>query len=241
MGDPGTDVNNYIFHHIKTGLTAKAGTVFSSKEGKLPSLETVKYAEFSHSNTVTVAGNGSTVLNVYFKRITYTWVFDLDPSSGYTATMQFKAGQGPNTTVYQQGGGVDNKYTMQAKYEQDITKLWSSSLNAVFTHKKGSTSHGFIGWKPSGMGTTATLVSHRPVVTENMIPTSTNKTATLKAIWSGDAVEERVFYWFEELPGQTGEKITKGDGITYVKNAEYSQTFINDEDDSLDAKEINGM
>ncbi len=241
VGDAGTDVNNYIFHHIKTGLTAKAGTVFSSKEGKLPSLETVKYAEFSHSNTVTVAGNGSTVLNVYFKRITYTWVFDLDPSSGYTATMQFKAGQGPNTTVYQQGGGVNNKYTMQAKYEQDITKLWSSSLNAVFTHKKGSTSHGFIGWKPSGMGTTATLVSHRPVVTENMIPTSTDKTATLKAIWSGDAVEERVFYWFEELPGQTGEKITKSDGITYVKNAEYSQTFINDEDDYLKAKEINGM
>jgi uncharacterized repeat protein (TIGR02543 family) len=246
-GDPGNDVDNYMYYSTNTER-ATAGTqvtktAFNTSVPK-------KWMAFHHSDTATVLGNGTTVLNVYFKRVVYTIQFDLNRANSNSyrnGTAQMTIGG----RTYSDPPGSE-KYSIQAKFEQDLTDVWPTDPNATFAQeaeyweRKGSGS-----WRYQGMvdlhftGWTSTpdnsiWITRRLSLTEDMLPNS-GTSYTLEAKWSANTVTNAVNYWFEKLPGETGETRVYN-GKTYVKSTQYSQQYDDDPASKpLTPKDIEGV
>ncbi|MEA5020203.1 MAG: InlB B-repeat-containing protein, partial [Gordonibacter sp.] len=213
-GDAGVSPDNYLFSEQNT-LSAVAGTTVSAADlyatGKLaPSSGTdlAKYGYFAFGDTSTISGNGSTVLNVYYKRIMYTVQFDLN-SSGKWMTF--------NGTTYNNGS---TKYSFPAKYEQDIDSLWVSSKNATFWT---SGSQGFAGWTNSKFS--GTLVSHRLTMTSDIVAAAdSSNIITAKATWA-NVTTSQVNYWLEiaDYNNIPAGAVQKANGKWYSSNNEYTQ------------------
>lgn len=217
IGDPGTDTENYAYSNQEE-KHAEAGTQITLVE---TDLLPINYARFSHSDSVTVLGNGNTVVNVYFKRIEYTFKFDLHQPD---YTMNF------NGETY-----LQNEYSFQAKYEQEIENIWPSAANAIF-YDNNANEVGHHMWQ----STINNLypVTKRLTVTTELLPSpnSSSTEVTWIAVYGGN--ETTVNYWFEELAYQSGERKEYNDKI-YVKNEQYSQKF--NLNGGFQPKEIQGM
>lgn len=250
--DAGTDVSNYMFNKSET-RSALAGSYVSAST--LSRRDSIEYGYFSHGDEqLLVKGDGTTVLNVYFKRIVYTIEFNLNGGS-----MQFNG----NEEVYTSskiltctkeehehnrwcGWGkycykeehehndscyfLANPYSFTAKYEQDIQNQWPSSKNATFT--KGQ--DGFINWNGN-------LASHRVTLNKELIKPDSNNVITFTANWAKTR-NAKVNYWFEEIASgiPEGERKTYK-GKTYVKSEVYSQDITLQSSVGLTPKDIDGV
>lgn len=189
-------------------------------------------AEFKEldSSTPTIAGDGTTVVNVYYDRIDFTYTFQL----GSTWVGGFRDGHYEYNTMTIGGGTYSDEngiyYEVHAKYEEDISAVWPSQSTAKF-------SFSFAGWShKNDMGGGGDWVTKRLTVTAGMLPSEGRTEVTLTALSNG--TESTVNYWFEQLPDQTGDTYSYR-GTTYVRSDKYSQDYSGS--GSLTAKEIGGM
>ena len=281
IGDPGEDTSNYEFYK-EVLMKATAGSLVDYRtESTLKQLPTadqkvvdpsfkIPYATFARGEQKEVNGAGTTIVNVFFNRILFTIHFDLNPgmnsnTEANNARMWFDG----QTKEYKQGYEIPNtsstgiptknidteRYSFQAKYEQDIEQLWPSSWNATFVReskKKGATEP----WNLSANKTAITSLVHwswdrntnasRDFVTKRIFFSSemlpmTGTTTHYVAEW-GNVKPGIVNYYMEQLPGQVGEVLQSFDKVTpdrwYVKDERLSQK-INAET-TVTGKQIDG-
>ncbi|NLD60764.1 MAG: InlB B-repeat-containing protein, partial [Clostridiales bacterium] len=230
-GDPGTNIQNYMFNKQET----KSATAGSALNADSITKSAVSYATYRHGDTnVTVKGDGTTVVNVYYRRIIYTISFNLNNNS--SSTRMTIGG-----TQYR--GNSSTLYSISVKLEQDLTDIWPTSPNATFTRS----GYDFTGWDmPSsnpGLGTSR-WVTRRVTLTESMIPTNGNTSYTLRANWTDDddTASFTVNYYFEQLTHETGgTRYPLLIGKYYIQSGSYSQTYTDGENNTLSPKPIEGM
>lgn len=162
----------------------------------------------------------------------------------------------------------DNKtvvYEFDAKYEQDISSLWPSfNVNTKLTNYKDG---GVMEMQPTswmsytvrvgGAGVGDSMVTKRLTLSPDLIPNEAYKPGQRSALWyiqyDSTPMTVHVNYWFEALDGQEGESAVEeakayngglNSGIygrKYVRDESLSQTLKLRKDDTLTAKDINGM
>ncbi|MCL2867542.1 MAG: InlB B-repeat-containing protein, partial [Clostridia bacterium] len=216
-GDPGTDTDNYVYERQEE-RQAPAGSSLSLGAGDVG---TIKYAEFRHADqAVPIKGDGTTVVNVFFKRVVYTLTFSLNTTDA-TATMV------TNGQTYT----INNPYIIRVKYQQTIGNIWPSLKNTVFTMS-------FRGWRTTF--DVDNWVTHRFIFTEDMIPPNGATSYTVNALWDPNVGPVRVNYWFEALPGQTGISYVYN-GLTHILSGYDSQDLAMVNGSTINVKAINGM
>ncbi len=219
-GDPGTDQANYEYYGSDT-KQADAGSSVTALEADCP---TIKYFTWSYADTQTVAGTGTTVVNVYYKRTLFTVTFNL----GTTGSMVF------NGVTYDS----NNPYSFQAKFQQDIEDLWPSTKNATITNTNGSS---FTAW--SIPGASYNYASHRQILDKDMLGDLSSGATEMKAtaLW-GTVATVQVNYWLQQIPGQpSGEATTEKDGVTYELSSLYSQKLNMDVSANFVGKSLEGF
>lgn len=237
--DAGTDPDNYMYHSSATSnsFTAPAGSVVTS----VPGLKSLNHYYYSHVVSSTIQGNGTSVVNVYYKLTVYNLTFNVNESWGFgiTGKMVFKndsSNHRPGQTF------TDSQYSFKAKFGQDLEKAWPSSWNANITGSGNLTSYVFQNWNDR-------LVSKRFTLTQEIVTSggsnSTGATGNLSfgAIHTSQSTSERkVEYWLEVLPGESGGTYkTWLGGSGYFKKSDFhSQTLTMKTSEGLSAKDIEG-
>jgi uncharacterized repeat protein (TIGR02543 family) len=149
--DPGTDTSNYAFSW-STKQTGQSGdkininqtTAESLVSGDSQAKNALQYSEYGFSTEQTISGNGHTVINVYYKRIIYNLIFDLQ----YDGVEMDAGGK-----LYKFSDS--EKYTISAKDGQYIGNLWPSN-----PYNAKSTSSNFRGWElPSATSPNGKIIS----------------------------------------------------------------------------------
>ena len=201
---------------------APTGTSVSGGKTLPTSITNRNYFTYKDSDTATVKADGSTVINVRCTRNKYTVAFDLGLASGKSMTVAGKTyNSGWNTT----------KYTLTAKFEQNIEDLWPTASN--FT--SGSN---FRGWSVSGFGNTI-LTSKRITMTADLC-NSDGKTATANY---GAKYTVHLYYMFESFD-QTAP--TSGNDRKYYNRKYYDKSTVYSQDamsnkPTFNQKTITGM
>ena len=201
---------------------APTGTSVSGGKTLPTSITNRNYFTYKDSDTATVKADGSTVINVRCTRNKYTVAFDLGLASGKSMTVAGKMyNSGWNTT----------KYTLTAKFEQNIEDLWPTASN--FT--SGSN---FRGWSVSGFGNTI-LTSKRITMTADLC-NSDGKTATANY---GAKYTVHLYYMFESFD-QTAP--TSGNDRKYYNRKYYDKSTVYSQDamsnkPTFNQKTITGM
>ncbi len=200
--------------------TAPTGT--SVTASNLPSsIKNAAYFKYKDSDTATVKADGSTVINVRCTRNKYKVTFDLGSKSSNTMTVAGKK---------YTGGWKTTKYTLTAKFEQNIEDLWPTASN----FNSGSN---FSGWTVSGLSYTAT--SKIVTMTANLCATD-GKTA--KANYEAYCLDH-LYYMFESFDQTSpvnGNDRKFYNGKYYDKSDAYSQD-ANSEGGTWNPKSITGM
>ncbi|MDL2319112.1 InlB B-repeat-containing protein, partial [Eubacteriales bacterium OttesenSCG-928-A19] len=177
-GDPGNPVSspsaksNYfqVDTMSATGLTGSTAGVpgayaFTINNG-------VPYAELYDYDTPEVMGDGSTIQNVYYKRITFTVTWVVNTTHNRSSTGWWKDTK-----------GNENRSFTGAKYEMDISAEWAAHTNnAVATADNGDT---FVtSWAVDNVGTSSSPASQMfwthnyMVIDARAYPQSTAQLAT---------------------------------------------------------------
>lgn len=201
---------------------APTGTSVSGGKTLPTSITNRNYFTYNDSDTATVKADGSTVINVRCTRNTYKVTFDLGNSSNKSMTVAGKT---------YTGGWNAEKYTLTAKFEQNIEDLWPTASN--FT--SGSN---FRGWSVSGFGNTI-LTSKRITMTADLC-NSDGKTATANY---GAKYTVHLYYMFESFDqtSPTSRNDRKYyNGKYYDKSVAYSQDAMSNKH-TFNQKTITGM
>ncbi|MDR3364816.1 MAG: InlB B-repeat-containing protein, partial [Clostridiales Family XIII bacterium] len=234
-GDAGTDPANYEYSGQFT-KTAQAGASTSvliggaasavASQAQKPPAWTV--FGFAKATSETVLGNGTTVINAYYKRVAYDFAFtpyDRAVSSSRTATVAI-GGQSYSDT---------NRYGFRAKYEQDVSGIWPVMPLASVAVATGTLK--FQGWKVPGF--TTIFVSKIITISGDLLPaTGTSQTVTANWISSGYTVN--LHYMFETEDGQNEPGAVQYGGKWYTQDATYSQSVFSP-GNAFSLKEIPGM
>ena len=213
------------------GSTAGIGALFIADD-------LLKYAEFQDAEQQVIQGNGLTVVNLYASRKVYTFRFDL----GEELFGNSPAGRSMTVygTTYYAGVGQP-VFTLQVKYEQDISNLFPvAGLGyATFSNTLG---YAFRSWAPPNEleDNTTHFASRQNSVNKGLLsPDGATLVYTYVASWQayGDVFNYR--YLAQALPGQavTPQNSIVLGGVTYVVMDEYSQAV----QARLVQKVINGL
>lgn len=201
---------------------APTGTRVSGGKTLPTSITNRNYFTYKDSDTATVKADGSTVINVRCTRNKYTVAFDLGLASNKSMTVAGKT---------YTGGWNAEKYTLTAKFEQNIEDLWPTASN--FT--SGSN---FRGWSVSGFGNTI-LTSKRITMTADLC-NSDGKTATANY---GAKYTVHLYYMFEsfeQTSPTSGNDRKYYNGKYYDKSTVYSQDAMSNKP-TFNQKTITGM
>ena len=207
------DDANYTYKETATG-SGTAGTILT-----LPpqAISNTRYQYFSfdyYDEGLTLNGDGTTTVNVYYSRNSYTVIFDLD-RTGATLNIGGETYTG-------------SEYTFTAKYDSDISALWPTATNIpnVGLYK-------FTGWTyPGG---SLTLVSKRMNFTPDLF--STTGTRTYEGNWAINVVTYELHYMIQVTSG-TGER--EYNGTWYNEDMAYNQ-MANTTGGGWSAKQISGV
>ncbi|MGI6687057.1 MAG: Cna B-type domain-containing protein [Christensenellales bacterium] len=216
---PGTTTYEYSYYSTAT-RTGTAGTVITLAMTDQISID---YFTYSHYDTGRIiAGDGSTVVNIYYTRNSYTVEFNLR-WAGATLTIGGK--------TY-----TDKKpyYSFTAKYQSDISALWPT-----VEHISPPGLYEFTGWYITATG--KTWVTKQTRLTDELIHPNPNVTRTFRADWSLIIYPYDLHYMFESLDG-TGEYYDgDGYGRYYKQDEQLSGLVYAAGTISWPAKEIPGL
>lgn len=213
--------SGYSYATTITGQTALAGSTVSTFNTSLINGTTIAstntYFTYSHVENTVVAGDGSSVLNVYYSRNVYLATFQLTDKTGVYLVAN---GQ----TIYHSTDPSANDYTFSAKYESNITALWPSNV--------GPSGLGFSGWKSSKDNSTNT--SKRLTFTSDLLD------ATFVAQYEGKCTDTLVYML--ETPDDTGTA-QDIDGVSryYLAKADLAQVVSTKYNTRWNHKQITGF
>lgn len=200
---------------------ASTGTRVSGGATLPTSITNRSYFTYKDSDTATVKADGSTVINVRCTRNKYKVTFDLGRSSSNAMTVAGKR---------YTGGLNAEKYTLTAKFEQNIEDLWPTASNFNSGNK-------FSGWSINGVRVVST--SKRVTMTADLCA-SGGKTAT--ANYDAYCLDH-LYYMFESFDQTSpvnGNDRKFYNGKYYDKSTVYSQD-VNSEGNTWNQKSITGM
>ncbi|BAK98474.1 hypothetical protein OBV_12760 [Oscillibacter valericigenes Sjm18-20] len=164
----------------------------------------LKYFHYARADeNVEVKGDGSTIVNVYYDRNTYTIRFDLNRGEYVNLKM------GGETYWGNSGMGYNSYYTFTARLGDDISAKWPTYSNIY--QEYGATP--FLGWQIDGEGTC--YGSKRFNLTPEMISdTNNNSTTTYKADYYNGYLAELHYM------------LQNADGSGYTDSELYRQRII---------------
>lgn len=204
-GTPGA--NDYLYQSSVLATALSEATVTRlAGDPTLPSFYTsygvnYPFAEFSHADTITVNGDGTSVLNVYFNRILFTVSFDLDVPG-----MKMTVG---GDTYYTDGPEHEatGLYRITAKYQQSINTVYPYPPVASVQAQAGAFAPGTCtGWKPPQKAEPVFPVetaarSRITAFSDALVPPKGTTSYTMTAYYLAGAVTWLNYYWDEVLPG----------------------------------------
>ena len=200
---------------------APTGTRVSGGATLPTSITNRSYFTYKDSDTATVKADGSTVINVRCTRNKYKVTFDLGRSRSNAMTVAGKR---------YTGGQNAEKYTLTAKFEQNIEDLWPTASNF-------NSGNEFSGWSIDGVRVVST--SKRVTMTADLCA-SDGKTA--RANYDAYCLDH-LYYMFESFDQTSpvnGNNRIKYNGKYYDKSTVYSQN-VNSEGITWNQKSITGM
>lgn len=230
------DDTGYSYRNSKNDVSvttgAAAATVLTSANTGTGNLNTATlkdsdYFTYDGEKTqqanagVTIAGDGSTVIKLYYSRNSYTVKFDLGRSwiESHTLTI------GGNT--YSSGRNKP-KYSITAKYEASIGEQWPTAANF-------ETGSNFAGWKANRDN--KILTSRRLTMTADIC-----SAGTITAQYDASCLDH-LYYMFESLDQTSpanGNVRKQYNGKYYDRSTEYSQDAYS-AGGNWNLKQITGM
>lgn len=247
--NPKKDITNYAFA-ADLDKKALAGEKVDLKESDIAAqveallstsamrMNALSFSEFSFSETQdmggkTIAGNGSTVINVYYTRIEYTFNFN---ANGNESNVKGTLITGDQKIPFDTNN-KDTDFSIQWKYQQNIAADWPTVIKA------DGVSRSFYGWSISNSKESGTThVSKRYTITENMLAINPRSVKTLEVIarWESSLTKYDLKYWLEPYEGMNiTTEIKEYKGKKYVLKEEYSQIAYSS--GSLTNKELDGF
>jgi uncharacterized repeat protein (TIGR02543 family) len=232
---PGT-ASDYIYSTSRsaTGMLGETVTVGAADIPANASLgidNPMRYAEFQTSDSVEIAEDGLTVVNVYCKLRIYTVTFAITDSTLYFI---YPRGGGTTYGPSQPGGN----YRIQVKYGQDVSNIWPSQVTADFptqTSGNGASEARYYGWvsaETNGVDPTVSAIdtrTHVRVMTGAYMPKNPsigNYTYQEGKDLASGLIHAR--FYVEALADEnlSGTTTVVWDNKTYVLMPEYSQDAV---------------
>ncbi|MDR0424419.1 MAG: InlB B-repeat-containing protein, partial [Clostridiales Family XIII bacterium] len=192
----------------------------------------------------TILGNGTTVINVYFKKKTYTVYFYIGNDSAGTVeynTAKDRYSMTVGGNVYGWTNNIGNPasagtsnaqlvsqikassiapYSFTAKYEEDISDRWPSLSNVV---KNGGNAYSATAFKAKH--TTALFSTVRLTFTADLIPTDGGSELAVWTLWENGKIRVNLHYMVESLDNGVGEPLPS---IISSPGADPSARYIED-------------
>ena len=244
------DDDDYSFAGSET-LTAQTGSTVTrtsaqSPVNKLTGIASTdqKYFTFKSSETVTIEPDGSTIVNVYFSRKTYTFTFKAKHTHTYDGSYSVTTGSGwgRKTTTYYVGGcypagnasqktgggtsticglstsGTVTIHSFTAKYGQDISGKWSFTGADGINYPRTDV---VTSWTPSGSTTyTQRITRLERMPGENITFTHTTSSNSTR----------HFYYYVEALPGQGTSTFDGKSFILYLHLPnDFNYVYYNDD------------
>ncbi len=179
-----------------TGSTVKADTY-----GKAASYSCFHY-DSKASKDVTIAGDGSTVLNVRYARNSYVFKFHLNDGNG-SIQIGGKTYTGSN-------------YSFIAKFGEAIADRWPAGNDVQYRNSSWGWNWYFNGWK-GGKNTEILKTSKRQTVTEDLIRTDKdNEIQNYTADWKSDLYKLDVRYWGQNVDDDEYTELTDYSQFVYA-------------------------
>jgi uncharacterized repeat protein (TIGR02543 family)/LPXTG-motif cell wall-anchored protein len=233
---------NYSYESSSTGygttgneVILKGNAVSTDNHVNSAYKDYFRYENGHYDTGLTINGDGSTKVNVYFSRNTYTIMFTLSNDGCISAS------SGPEYSYYDINystapklsiGGSDysSTYKFTAKFEQDISELWPTAAN-VTTNPASGRGYFKTTYYLNGFGSN---VSKRLVLTKDLIEDSTNNTTTsYTAKWMANLFQITLHYMLQPTNGSENHS-------EYIDSTKYQQT-LNTDTYGWNAKNIEGF
>lgn len=216
--NPDTGIYEYSYHSSAT-RTGTAGTEYIMPATDKISITYFTFSQYDEGKTI--AGDGSTVINIYYTRNSYTIRFYLNRTN---AELHI------NGEIYYNSWILSQLYSITAKYQSDISELWPT-----VEHIPQVGQYVFSGWR--GL-TGPTYATKQTVMNEDLI----NSNGTIKYFYGQWERHNRVVlfdlhYMFESLDG-TG---TPYNGVNYQEDVALSGFVNGPATSAWEAKTIPGM
>ena len=184
---------NYSFEKAvpASGTTGDTVTLSGTQLGTSQLSSTYRnYFHYDHhDDNVTIKGDGSAIVNVYFARNSYTIRFNIKGRTNWTTNPVLKINGVEYTETYQ----------FTAKYEQDISKLWPTAADVIqdpVIYRWGYRYTYYFA------GINSTWVSKRVNLTSDLISDSENgSTSTYNVLWQTDLNTYDLHYMLQPSSG----------------------------------------
>ncbi|WP_423216086.1 InlB B-repeat-containing protein [Streptococcus equinus] len=210
--DNTTNTTHYVYDSSITRSATVDTTITASSAPNLASVPKGYQRENAaggpnSTSSVVIAADGSSVLNVYYSLIRYTFVFNLNHRDGwFTNYTRGRINMGGH--VYK-----DSEYVLHdIVLGQDVSSVWPSStsnpMEVYYTNLLGNVDNNtlFDSWENE-------YKTKRQEVVPELLPNS-GTTRTFEAYWTNNGNNYTAEYWLQQPDG------------SYVKSDKYSQSFI---------------
>jgi len=209
----------FVTDEIRTGTPGTSITINTLPPGPAnkadrPDTDPVRYSEFQACPPVVISGAGNSYVNVYLKRVNYSFTFNL---------------LSPSNTITMNGVTHQGSVVISYKYEQDVTDIWPSRETATFNFD-------FHSWLPGksiiggAVDNPAQMFTRRNIAAANMMPVDPNiVSGHVYNATTGALNTYNVRYWFEAYEGQTGtsrQYTANGVTKTYIIDRQYDQNNV---------------
>ena len=192
-------VYDYVSQESASGATGS--TVKADTYGKAASYSCFHY-DSKASKDVTIAGDGSTVLNVRYARNSYVFKFHLNDGNG-NIQIGGKTYTGSN-------------YSFIAKFGEAIADRWPAGNDVQYRNSSWGWNWYFNGWK-GGKNTEILKTSKRQTVTEDLIRTDKdNEIQNYTADWKSDLYKLDVRYWGQNVDDDEYTELTDYSQFVYA-------------------------
>lgn len=192
-------VYDYVSQESASGATGS--TVKADIYGKAASYSCFHY-DSKASKDVTIAGDGSTVLNVRYARNSYVFKFHLNDGNG-SIQIGGKTYTGSN-------------YSFIAKFGEAIADRWPAGNDVQYRNSSWGWNWYFNGWK-GGKNTEILKTSKRQTVTEDLIRTDKdNEIQNYTADWKSDLYKLDVRYWGQNVDDDEYTELTDYSQFVYA-------------------------
>ena len=171
-------------HYVYDSSVSASGVVGTTVTGTAKR-DGIANCEFAGADSATIKADGSTVVNVYYDLIQYTFIFALNDRNGNTGKIVM------NGTTYDDV----NRYEIKAVLGQDISALWPTT-----EHTSRSNGQVLDTWNGN-------YKTKRFEVTADMVTgADENHKVIYGAQWMGNETKKIVNYWLQKADGSGYEK-----------------------------------